>query len=274
MPLAVRSLDLRGFDLIVSSHHAVAKGVRVRPGQRHLCYIHTPMRYAWDQRDRYLAEHGVRGPAAVAARAVLAGLRRFDRRTASGVDRFVANSATVADRVQRWYGRTAEVLPPPVDTTFFTPGGARRDRHFVAASRLVPYKKMATIVEAFAALPDCTLDVLGDGPERARVEAAAAGLPNVRVLGAVPRVTFRAALQEATAFVFAAEEDAGIVPVEALACGTPVVAYGVGGARETVTEDTGVFFGAQTPAAIAAAVREACGRRFDAARCRARATTA
>jgi glycosyltransferase involved in cell wall biosynthesis len=271
MPLAVRSLDLRAFDLIISSHHAVAKGVRTRAGQRHLCYIHTPMRYAWDQRERYLAEHGVRGLRAAVARPLLEQLRRFDLRTAQQVDRFVANSANVASRVERWYGRPSDVVPPPVDTEFFTPGGTRRARHFVTASRFVPYKQIPLIVAAFAELPDCTLDVIGDGPEQAAVAAAAAGLPNVRLRGALFREDLRTAMREATAFIFAADEDAGIVPVEAQACGTPVIAFAAGGSLETVTPETGVFFNAQTPSSIADAVRTALTRTFDAARCRAHA---
>jgi glycosyltransferase involved in cell wall biosynthesis len=266
MPAAIRSLDLSAFDVIVSSHHAVAKGVRVRPGQFHLCYCHSPVRYAWDRREEYLADHGITGLKAMVARALLERIRRWDLATAAGVDRFVVNSRYVGDRVRRLYGRESTVIHPPVDVDFFTPAGATLERAheadlYVTASRQVPYKRIDRIVEAFRALPDRRLVVLGDGPQRERIRAAAAGAANISLLGEVPREDLRDWFRRARAFVFAADEDFGIVPLEAQACGTPVIALGQGGALETVrgapgTDRTGLFFADDSPASIAAAIRE------------------
>ena len=261
MPAAIRSLDLSAFDVIISSHHSVAKGVRVRPGQFHLCYCHSPMRYAWDKREEYLADHGITGLRARAARALLERIRRWDLESAAGVDRFVVNSRYVRERVKRQYGRESMVINPPVDLDFFTPLGLNEPDLYVTASRQVPYKRIDRIVEAFRALPDRRLVVLGDGPQRDRVRAAAAGAPNITLLGEVPRAELRGWFRRARAFVFAADEDFGIVPLEAQACGTPVIALGKGGALETVRglprgDRTGFFFDDDTPATIAAAVRE------------------
>lgn len=275
MPAAIRSLDVSAFDVIISSHHAVAKGVRVRPGQFHLCYCHSPVRYAWDRREEYLADHGVTGLRATVARALLERIRRWDLATAAGVDQFVVNSHYVGERVRRLYGRASTVIHPPVDVDFFTPAGAtpggspltgatlagaREADLYVTASRQVPYKRIDRIVEAFRALPDRRLVVLGDGPEHARIRAAAAGATNISLLGEVPRAELLGWFRKATAFVFAAEEDFGIVPLEAQACGTPVIALGKGGALETVrgapgTDRTGLFFADDSPATIADAVR-------------------
>ena len=261
MPFAIRSLDLSAFDLIISSNHAVAKGVRVRPGQFHLCYCHSPMRYAWDMRDEYLGDHGISGLKAAAARTLLRWIRDWDRTAATGVDRFVVNSQFVGERVRRNYGRESVVLHPPVDIDFFTPSGPSQPELYVTASRQVAYKKIDRIVEAFRTLPDRRLVVLGDGPEHERIHAAAAGAPNISLLGAVPRVELLGWFRKARAFVFAAEEDFGIVPLEAQACGTPVIALGRGGALETVrgeagSDRTGFFFLDDSAASIAQAVRE------------------
>lgn len=278
MPAAIRSLDVSAFDVIISSHHAVAKGVRVRPGQFHLCYCHSPVRYAWDRREEYLADHGITGLKATVARALLERIRRWDLATVAGVDRFVVNSRYVGDRVRRLYGRESTVIHPPVDVEFFTPGGARESDLYVTASRQVPYKRIDRIVEAFRALPDRRLVVLGDGPQRERIRAAAAGAPNISLLGEVPREALRDWFRRARAFVFAADEDFGIVPLEAQACGTPVIALGQGGALETVraepgAERTGLFFADDSSGTIADAVRrfEALATPPAAAACRANA---
>ncbi|MCE9602056.1 MAG: glycosyltransferase [Gemmatimonadetes bacterium] len=261
MPFAIRSLDLSAFDLIISSNHAVAKGVRVREGQFHLCYCHSPMRYAWDMRDDYLADHGITGLNALAARVLLRRIRDWDRSSAAGVDRFVVNSHFVGERVRRNYGRESVVLHPPVDIDFFTPAGTHEPDLYVTASRQVAYKRIDRIVEAFRALPDRRLVVLGDGPEHDRIHAAAAGAPNISLLGEVPRTGLLGWFRKARAFVFAAEEDFGIVPLEAQACGTPVIALGRGGALETVRGEagmdrTGLFFPDDSAASIAQAVRD------------------
>lgn len=247
MPRAIRSLDLRGYDVIVSSHHAVAKGVKVRRGQLHVCYCHSPVRYAWDQREQYLADHDITGPKAALARLMLERIRRWDRRTADTVDRFVTNSRNVAGRIERFYGRSSAIAHPPVDLEFFTPGGPKAERLYVCASRQVPYKRIDRIVEAFRELPNRRLVVLGDGPQHDRIRELAHGHPHIMVRGEVSRSELRDWFRRARAFVFAADEDFGLVPLEAQACGTPVLAFGSGGALETVKggeghDRTGLFF--------------------------------
>jgi glycosyltransferase involved in cell wall biosynthesis len=256
-PRAIESLDLTGYDLVISISHAVAKGVRKAPGALHVCYCLTPMRYAWDLRDAYLGT-ATRLKRMLANRA-LDRLRVWDRASAAGVDRFAGISSFIAERIRTSYGRDAQVLYPPVDTEYFTPGPADpplADCYFTA-SRWVPYKRVDAIVAAFRSLPERRLVVAGDGPEAARVRAAAG--PNVEFVGEVSRERLRELMRHARAFLFAAEEDFGIVPLEAQACGTPVIAYGRGGVRETLRGDdapgrSALFFDTQTPEAIAASV--------------------
>lgn len=266
MPIAVEQFDLSAYDLIISSSHAVAKGVITGPDQLHICYCHTPVRYAWDLQHRYLKESGLdRGLKSIMARLMLHYIRIWDVRTTNGVDHFVTNSNYVARRVRRIYGRDATTIYPPVDTDYFTPSGAR-EGFYLTASRMVPYKRMDLVVAAFRYLPDSKLIVIGDGPERRKIEEL--GGPNVEFLGYQPDEVMRQYLQRAQAFIFAAEEDFGILPVEAQACGTPVIAYGKGGTLETVVDidnatgadATGVLFYRQEPEAIASAVA-----RFEAA---------
>lgn len=259
MPLAVEQHDLSGYDIVISSNHAVAKGVITGPDQLHVSYVHSPMRYAWDLQHQYLAESGLtHGLKAWITRALLHYLRNWDVRSAAGVDRFVANSRFIARRMRKVYRRDAEVVHPPVDVERFVPG-ERKDDFYLAASRLVPYKQMPMIAAAFSRMPDKRLVVIGDGPEMAKLRAAAG--PNVQVLGYQSDAVLVDHMQRARAFVFAAEEDFGIAPVEAQACGTPVIAYGRGGALDTVRADgptaerTGLFFDAQTPEAVIAAVQ-------------------
>ena len=262
-PRAIESLDVSGYDLVISSSHAVAKGVRTAAGQLHICYCHTPMRYAWDLRDQYLGPLGLRsGLRRALTDRVLNRLRDWDRRVSPRVTHFIANSEFIAQRIARCYDRGATVIYPPVDVRFFTPGEggpepAGRD-YYLAASRWVPYKRMDLVAAAFRDLPGRRLVIAGDGPEAARVRRAAG--PDVEFVGEVPRERLRELLRGARAFVFAAEEDFGILPVEAQASGTPVIAFGRGGSLETVRDGgtaaaTGMFFGAQTAEAIAAAVR-------------------
>ena len=253
MPMAVEQFDLSGHDVIVSSNHAVAKGVIVGPDQLHVSYVHSPIRYAWDLQHQYLAESGLdRGVKGIATRAVLHYLRQWDAAAASRVGRFVANSRYVARRILNCYRRSAEVIYPPVDVDAF-PLRTDKDDFYLAASRMVPYKRMPLIARAFAAMPDRRLVVVGDGTELAKVHAAAG--PNVQVLGYQSNDVLRDLMQRARAFVFAAEEDFGITPVEAMACGTPVIAFGRGGATETVRDGvTGTFFAEQTVASLVEAV--------------------
>ncbi len=273
MPFAIERLDLSGYDLVISSSHSVAKGVRTAPGQLHIGYIYSPMRYAWDLQEHYLEEAGLnRGLKGLAVRWMLHRMRLWDRRTASGVDSFVGISHYIARRIARAYRREAAVIYPPVDVSYFTLKEEKED-FYLTASRMVSYKMINVIVEAFARFPDKKLVVIGGGPDFDKIARNAS--PNVEMLGYKPREVLRDYMQRAKAFVFAAEEDFGIVPLEAQACGTPVIAYGRGGASETVIgleaqAPTGVFFHEQTPEAIAEAVAvfEANSGRFDPARCR------
>jgi len=273
MPLAVEQFDLSNFDIVISSSHAVAKGVVTGPDQLHVSYVHSPMRYAWDLQHEYLRNSGLdRGVRSWLARAALHYLRTWDVRTANGVDTFVANSAFIANRIRKVYRREAEVVYPPVDVEHFTPSSAK-DTYYLTTSRLVPYKRVDVIVEAFRQMPDRRLLVVGAGPEMRRIERLAPR--NVELLGYQSFDRVLDLTQRARAFVFASLEDFGIAPVEAQACGTPVIAYGRGGSRETVrplqdASPTGVFFESQTPQAIVAAIRlfEANEDRFDPAAAR------
>jgi glycosyltransferase involved in cell wall biosynthesis len=258
MPLAIEQLDLSGYDLVLSSSYAVAKGVLTGPDQLHLSFCHSPMRYAWDLQHQYLRETGLdRGIRGALARLILHRMRLWDVRSAAGVDGFIAISHYIARRIRKVYRRNSTVIYPPVDVEAFTPGGSKDD-FYLTASRMVPYKRIDLIVEAFARMPDRRLVVIGDGPERSRIRSRAA--PNIELLGQQPFEVLRDRLRRARAFVFAAEEDFGIAPVEAQACGTPVIAYGKGGVLESVRgleepEPTGVFFPEQSADSIMEAVR-------------------
>lgn len=260
MPLAVEQLDVTGYDLVISSSHAVAKGVLIGPDQIHVSYVHSPMRYAWDLQHIYLREARLeRGIKSWFARAVLHYLRIWDTRTANGVDAFLANSAYIGRRIRKCYGRDCTVVYPPVDVERFTFRDIKED-YYLTASRLVPYKCVPLVVEAFRQ-SGRRLIVVGDGPERAAVERLAQGASNIEYLGYQPTERLIELMGKARAFVFAGEEDFGIAPVEAQACGTPVIAYGSGGVLESVVDGTtGLFFETQTTAAIQRALE-----RFEAA---------
>jgi glycosyltransferase involved in cell wall biosynthesis len=272
MPLAIEQFDLAGYDLVLSSSYSVAKGVLTGPDQLHICLCHSPMRYAWDLQHQYLREtgldHGLRG---ALARVMLHRMRLWDVRSSAGVDEFIAISRYIARRILKVYRRSSTVIYPPVDVDAFTPGGTREE-FYVTASRMVPYKRIDLIVEAFAAMPQRRLVVIGDGPEAPRVRAK--GAPNIQFLGQQPFEALRDQLRRARAFVFAAEEDFGIAPLEAQACGTPVIALGRGGAVETIRDlsdpkPTGVLFEQQTADAINHAITrfEASGLRISEAHC-------
>jgi len=273
MPLAVEQFDLSGYDLVISSAHAVSKVVLTGPDQLHISYVHSPMRYAWDLQHQYLRESGLdKGPKGWLAKWLLHKMRLWDVRTAHGVDAFTANSRFIARRIRKVYGREATVIYPPVDISAFT---LREDKEdfYLTASRMVPYKKIDLIVEAFSQMPEKELVVIGDGPDFQKVKAKAGG--NVTLLGYQPFEELRDHMQRAKAFVFAAEEDFGIIPVEAQACGTPVIAYGKGGALETVRgpeheNPTGLFFPEQTVESLMDAVCrfERESERFKPADCR------
>ena len=273
MPLAVEQFDLAGYDIVISSSHAVAKGVITGPSQLHLSYVHTPMRYAWDLQHEYLRSAGLaRGPVSWAARLALHRLRQWDARSANGVDVLVANSQHVARRIRKAYRRDAQVLHPPVDVSAFALHKEKED-FYLTVSRLEPYKRIDLLVEAFGRMPERRLVVIGDGPEMRRLRSALP--PNVALKGRLPTPEVRHAMQRAKAFLFAGIEDFGIVMAEAQACGTPVIAYGRGGAAEIVRTDdasgpTGLLFSEQTADAVTDAVRrfEADVPRFSAERCR------
>lgn len=263
MPLAIEQLDLAGFDLVISSSYAVAKGVLTGPDQLHVSYVHSPMRYAWDMQGQYLKESGLhKGIASWATRAMLHRMRLWDVRTAAGVDHYVANSRFVARRIRKVYGRGARIVHPPVRVPI-APPAIVKERFFLTASRLVPYKNVRVLIDAFRHLPHETLLVAGDGPEFSRLKASAG--PNVRLLGYLDDTELADLMGRAQAFLFAAEEDFGIVPVEAQALGTPVIALGRGGVRETVITEgpgrTGMFFDSADPATVAAAVERFIDRR-------------
>ena len=257
MPFAIEQLDLSGYDLVISSNHAVAKGVLTGPDQLHISYVHSPIRYAWDLQHQYLQESGLnKGLKGWAAKWILHKMRLWDVRTANGVDDFIANSQFISRRINKVYGREAGVIYPPVAVNDFTLCEKKEDFYFTA-SRMVPYKKMDLIVEAFSTMPDKRLIVIGDGPDFAKVKSKAG--PNVELMGYQSFSVLKDFMQRAKAFVFAAEEDFGITPVEAQACGTPVIAFGKGGALETVRPDsvenpTGLFYGEQSVDALCAAV--------------------
>lgn len=253
-PSAIERFDLSAYDLVLSSSHAVAKGVLTHAGQLHICYCYTPMRYAWDLYHQYLRETRLdRGLLSIPVRAILHYMRLWDLAASRRVTHYVAISHYIARRIRHVYGRDSAVIYPPVDVDRFSIG-ARKDDFYLVASRFVPYKRIDVVVSAFRQLPDRRLIVIGDGPEAARIRARAGR--NVQMLGYQPDDVLIDHMRRARAFIFAAEEDFGIMPVEAQACGTPVLAFGRGGARETVIEPLGgVFFDEQTADSVADAVR-------------------
>jgi glycosyltransferase involved in cell wall biosynthesis len=249
MPLAIEQFDLSKYDLILSSSHAVAKGVLTGPHQLHISYIHSPMRYAWDMQNEYLFESGLdKGVMTWPTRWLLHQLRIWDCRTANGVDHFIANSKFVAHRIWKVYRREAKVIYPPIQVTKFN-FQENKDSYYLAASRMVPYKKMDLIIEAFNYMPDKHLIVIGEGPDLDKVKKKARR--NIEILGYQSDDILKDYMQNAKAFVFAALEDLGMIPLEAQACGTPVIAYGRGGTLETIhglehPEPSGVLFDDQS----------------------------
>jgi len=268
MPLAIEQFDLRGHELVLSTSHAVAKGVLTDADQLHVSYVHTPMRYAWDMYHAYLEDSGLtRGLRGALAKAALHYLRLWDRQSADRADLLVANSRFVARRIAKTYRREAPVVYPPVDVARFRCDRPREDYYFTV-SRMVPYKRFDLLVRAMNRLGRPFV-VAGDGPEMEHVRRLAG--PNVTLLGEQPDDVVTDRLERCRAFLFAAEEDFGISPVEAMAAGAPVICYGRGGTLETVADGVaGLHFGEQSVEAIADAVErfEARQGAFDAARIR------
>jgi glycosyltransferase involved in cell wall biosynthesis len=268
-PRAAESLDLSGFDLVLSSSHCAAKGIRPAPGALHLSYCHTPMRYVWDRYDDYFGPGRASLPARLAIRPIAARLRAWDAHTAERVTRFAANSAYVAGRISRYYGRDSVVIPPPVDTDFFTPGPDVPGRYDLVVSALAPYKRLELALEAYRGTGR-PLRIVGSGPEAASLRAQAPR--EVEFLGQVSDVALRELYRGARAVLMPGIEDAGIVPLEALACGRPAVVFGEGGGAESVEHGrTGLVFREATPAALRAAIDTLENSYFDRLTLRARA---
>lgn len=252
-PSAIERFDLSEYDLIISSSHAVTKGVRKNPKQLHISYVHSPMRYIWDQSEQYLTEanfnKGVKG---FAAKSLINYLRKWDLKTAQRPDHLIANSNFIAEKIKRIYNRNADVIYPPVDTDRFESTG-EKDNYYLTASRMVPYKRIDLVVEAFSLMPDKKLVVIGHGPELKKIKNIAT--PNIEIVGYKEGNEFQNYMQKAKAFVFAAEEDFGIIIVEAMASGTPVIAFNKGGASETIVDGiSGLFFEHQSVESIKQAV--------------------
>jgi glycosyltransferase involved in cell wall biosynthesis len=266
-PYAIERFNLASYDLVISSSHCVAKSVVTPARVRHICYCHSPMRYAWDQFDAYF------GPARVGAfasrwiyRPVLAKLARWDAATEARPNRFLSNSQYVAGRIGRYYNRESTIVYPPVDTVFYHPASAPRAGHFLVVSALVPYKRIEVAIAACGRV-GADLRIVGDGPDRGRLEATAGG--HVTFLGRQTDAEIRDEYRAATAVLLPGEEDFGIVPVEAQACGTPVVALGRGGALETVVDgETGVLFSEPTVDHLSAALARVTALSFDRSRVR------
>jgi glycosyltransferase involved in cell wall biosynthesis len=264
MPLAIEHFDLAGYDLVLSSSYAVAKGVITGPDQLHLCYCHSPPRYAWDLQEVYLRQSqrstGLKG---FLARALLHYIRLWDCRTPNGVDAFAANSRFIQRRIWKIYRRRSRLIYPPVQMGEAETTQPEMPRtYYLSLGRLVPYKRVDLLVETFRKHPNRQLQVIGDGPERGRLQKNLP--PNVRFLGRQPQRYVAEALRGAKALLFPAEEDFGLVPVEAQAAGTPVIAYARGGGSESIVEGvTGVLFQEQTAEALGAAMDEAEATVFD-----------
>lgn len=256
-PIAVEQFDLSGFDVILSSSHCVAKGVLTGSNQLHICYCHTPMRYAWDLYHRYLKQEGLkRGLKSIVAKQILHKIRMWDILSSNRVDHFIANSLHIARKIEKIYRRDAHVIYPPVDIERFDIC-TQKENYYITASRMVPYKMIDLIVKAFVLMPDRKLVVVGDGPDFKKIKKLSK--KNIELLGYQSFEALKNHLKKAKAFIFAAEEDFGILPVEAQACGTPIIAYGRGGALETVVpEKSGIFFYEQSEESIINAVE-----RFD-----------
>lgn len=277
LPLAIEQLDLREYDVILSSSHAVAKGILSSPQQLHLCYCHTPMRYAWDLTFDYLHSSRMgRGPQGFITRYLLHQVRQWDVLSANRVDYFMANSQHTARRIWRCYRRQAEVIYPPVNIDRF-PLQEQKEEFYLTVSRLVSYKQVSLIVQAFNQLGR-PLVVIGEGPELEAIRKLAQ--PNIQLLGFQPDSIVEQYMAQAKAFVYAACEDFGIALVEAQACGTPIIAYGAGGALETVRDirqhpdsGTGLFFLSQSVTALIEAINafEASKGAFSSEVCRSNA---
>lgn len=259
-PAAIETFRFDQYDLLLSSSHCVAKAAIPARSALHVCYCHTPMRYIWSHYEDYFGDHGsLRNK--IAIEPVVKRLREWDAATVDRVDEFAANSKTVAERIRKYYGRASSVIYPPVDVNFFTPADDTRENFFLMVTALVPYKKIEIAIEAFNRL-GYPLKIAGGGPDLPRLKSIAGR--NIDFLGRISSEAIRDLYRKSLAFIQPGEEDFGISVVESLACGTPVVAYGVGGATETVTEgETGLFFNQLSAEALAETVDKAKALRFN-----------
>ena len=268
-PTAIERFSFEPFDFVLSFSHCVAKSVVVPVTVPHICYCFTPMRYAWDQFDAYFGPERVGRVMSAALRPVLAHMARWDRRTSTRVNRYLAISQYVAQRIRRYYDREATIVYPPVDTDFYRPDASVPGGHFLIVSALVPYKRVELAIQACQRL-GAPLRIVGDGPERANLERTAG--KDVEFLGRLSDEDVRREYRAAAAIILPGEEDFGIVPVEAQACGRPVVALGLGGVLETVVDgETGVFASEATASSLADALDRVTQQRFDPLRIRANA---
>ncbi|QQS36353.1 MAG: glycosyltransferase [Ignavibacteriales bacterium] len=252
-PYAIEQFDVSGYDFVLTSSHAVAKGVITNSDQLNICYCYTPIRYAWDLYHQYLkAANLTSGIKGFIAKNILHYIRMWDSTTANRVNYFVGISHYIAKRIEKIYGRKADVIYPPVDTKKFE-CSTTKDDYYLAASRFVPYKKIDLIVETFKDFDGRKLVLIGDGPDQNKIRALLS--KNVEYIGYQPDVKLKEYMQKAKAFIFAAEEDFGIIPVEALSCGTPVIAFNKGGASETIIDgESGIHFNEQSITSLREAI--------------------
>jgi glycosyltransferase involved in cell wall biosynthesis len=268
-PAAAATIDVSAYDLVVSSSHCVVKGVKRALGAVHVCYCHTPMRYVWDRYDDYFGGDRIAPPVRPLIALAANRLRAWDVATAPRVDHFVANSSYVAARIRRYYGRSSTVIPPPVDTEFYTPGSDGPGAYDLVVSALVPYKRIDLVLDAYRGGP-MPLKIVGTGPEEARLRAIAG--PEVTFLGRIDDAALRDLYRGCRAVIMPNVEDFGITAVEAMACGKPVVVFAEGGGAESVIDgETGVVFREPTPSSLRAAVDSIGGLRVNVDALRARA---
>lgn len=260
MPRVFESMDLSEYDLVISSSHSAAKGIITRPDTLHVCYCHSPMRYVWDQSHSYQKSYKSFLPFRIFYKPILHKIRMWDRMAADRVDRFIANSTYISKRIKKYYGRESDVIWPPVDLSLFTMSEMKGDA-YIAVGRLIPYKRFDLAVEVFNKLK-LPLKIIGDGPELSRLKKIAG--PTVEFLGNISDGDLVLAYQKAKALIYPQLEDFGIVPLEAMACGTPVIAFGRGGATETVKNGvSGLFFNEQTVESLEKAIKEFEKKKWD-----------
>ena len=269
MPLAIEQFDLSAYDTVISLSASFAKGIITKPGTRHICYCMTPPRFLWDNSHKFSRDFGFSPVVRGLIPPFISYLRLWDRHASDRVDEFWRISDFVGDRIQKYYHKSSTLIYPPVETAKFQLATTPSEDYFLMTGRLVSYKKFDVAIKAFNELK-LPLKIIGTGPELARLKKLAG--QTIEFLGAIPDEALSKYYQQAQALIFPQEEDFGIVPLEAMASGRPVIAYRAGGATETVIEgETGVFFDVQTSEALAAAVRKFAAMKFDSARCRVQA---